>query len=144
MIKTDEDGNVHLLDFKTKARTAFGKKKYGFDYYFSAKKETKKGGKPDSERHDYQLTMYKRMLELAGVRVDSKEVVPIEYTVDENGVITEVWVPELDYAENGLIHHRANNALENEINKSVFSGESSNNEINNENLVKQSEIVQNI
>ena len=144
MIKTDEDGNVHLLDFKTKARTAFGKKKYGFDYYFSAKKETKKGGKPDSERHDYQLTMYKRMLELAGVRVDSKEVVPIEYTVDENGVITEVWVPELDYAENGLIHHRVNNALENEINKSVFSGESSNNEINNENLVKQSEIVQNI
>ena len=84
------------------------------------------------------------MLELAGVRVDSKEVVPIEYTVDENGVITEVWVPELDYAENGLIHHRVNNALENEINKSVFSGESSNNEINNENLVKQSEIVQNI
>lgn len=144
MIKTDEDGNVHLLDFKTKARTAFGKKKYGFDYYFSAKKETKKGGKPDSERHDYQLTMYKRMLELAGVRVDSKEVVPIEYTVDENGVITEVWVPELDYAENGLIHHRVNNALENEINKSVFSGESSDNEINNENLVKQSEIVQNI
>lgn len=144
MLKVDKDGNVHLLDFKTKARTAFGKKKYGFDYYFSAKKETKKGGKPDSERHDYQLTMYKRMLELSGIKVDSKEVVPIEYTVDKNGVITEVWIPELDYAENGLIHHRVNNALENEINKSVFSGEKNDNEINNDNLLKQSEIVQNI
>lgn len=144
MLKVDKDGNVHLLDFKTKARTAFGKKKYGFDYYFSAKKETKKGGKPDSERHDYQLTMYKRMLELSGIKVDSKEVVPIEYTVDKNGIITEVWIPELDYAENGLIHHRVNNALENEINKSVFSGEKNDNEINNDNLLKQSEIVQNI
>lgn len=144
-IKKDKDGNIHLLDFKTKARTVGGKAKYGFDYYFSSKRETKKGGKPDSDRHEYQLTMYKRMLELAGVRIDSKEIVPLEYTVTEDGVVTEVWIPPLDYAqEDGTIYHRTNNALEKEINDTVLTSDPTESLVNAENLLRQSEIVENI
>lgn len=144
-IKKDKDGNIHLLDFKTKARTVGGKAKYGFDYYFSSKRETKKGGKPDSDRHEYQLTMYKRMLELAGVRIDSKEIVPLEYTVTEDGVVTEVWIPPLDYAqEDGTIYHRTNNALEKEINDTVLTNDPTESPVNAENLLRQSEIVENI
>lgn len=147
LLKKDKNGQVHLMDFKTKARTFKGKGKYGFDYYFSAKKETKEGGKPDASRHDYQLSLYKRMLELSGIKVDHKEIVPIEYTINENGVITEVWIPDLPYAQsNGTIYHRTNNALEQDINKTVLSNDTStaDSEIEVENLVNQSEIVNNI
>lgn len=147
LIIKDKDGKIHLLDFKTKARTYKGKGKYGFDYYYSSKKETKEGGKPDSERHDFQLTMYKRMLELQGIQVDSKGIIPMEYTFNEDGIITEVWMPELEYAnKKGIIPHRINNQLEQEINKTVFSNDpkATTSEIDSENLIKQSEIVQNI
>ena len=143
----DENGKIHLKDFKTKARTFKGEGKYGFDYYFSAKKETKEGGKPDAARHNYQLTMYKRMLELLGINVDHKEIVPLEYTVNEDGVVTEVWIPELPYAQSdGSIYHRTDNALEQEINQTIFSGDpnATTSDINSENLVNQSEIVANI
>ena len=144
LLMRDNKGKIHLMDIKTKARTFKGKKKYGFDYYFSAKKETKFGGKPDASRHDYQLTMYKRMLEMLGIKVDHKEIIPLEYTLDENGVITEVWVAPLDYAEsNGVIYHRTNNALEQEINSNVFVNNVSS-DIENGELLKQSEIVANI
>lgn len=144
MLISDNKGNLKLLDIKTKARTFMGKKKYGFDYYFSAKKETKIGGKPDASRHDYQLTMYKRMLEMLGIKVEGKEILPLEYTLDENGVITEVWIPQLDYAQsNGTIFHRTNNALEQSINETVFNKTVDSN-IEYDALIKQSEIVNNI
>lgn len=147
LLVKDSDGQIHLKDFKTKARVFKGKGKYGFDYYFSAKKETKKGGKPDASRHDYQLTLYKRMLELLGINIDHKEIIPLEYTVDENGVITEVWIPDLDYAQaDGSIYHRTNNALEQEINQTVLTADANaiTSDINSENLLRQSEIVSNI
>ena len=147
LLVKDSDGQIHLKDFKTKARVFKGKGKYGFDYYFSAKKETKKGGKPDASRHDYQLTLYKRMLELLGINIDHKEIIPLEYTIDENGVITEVWIPYLDYAQaDGSIYHRTNNALEQEINQTVLTADANaiTSDINSENLLRQSEIVSNI
>lgn len=147
LLVKDSDGQIHLKDFKTKARVFKGKGKYGFDYYFSAKKETKKGGKPDASRHDYQLTLYKRMLELLGINIDHKEIIPLEYTIDENGVITEVWIPDLDYAQaDGSIYHRTNNALEQEINQTVLTADANaiTSDINSENLLRQSEIVSNI
>lgn len=147
LLVKDSDGQIHLKDFKTKARVFKGKGKYGFDYYFSAKKETKKGGKPDASRHDYQLTLYKRMLELLGINIDHKEIIPLEYTIDENGVITEVWIPDLDYAQaDGSIYHRTNNALEQEINQTVLTADANaiTSDIDSENLLKQSEIVSNI
>lgn len=143
----DENGKIHLKDFKTKARTFKGEGKYGFDYYFSAKKETKEGGKPDAARHNYQLTMYKRMLELLGINVDHKEIVPLEYTVNKDGVVTEVWIPELPYAQpDGSIYHRTDNALEQEINQTIFAGDpnATTSDIDSDNLVNQSEIVANI
>ena len=147
LLVKDSDDQIHLKDFKTKARVFKGKEKYGFDYYFSAKKETKKGGKPDASRHDYQLTLYKRMLELLGINIDHKEIIPLEYTIDENGVITEVWIPDLDYAQaDGSIYHRTNNALEQEINQTVLTADANaiTSDINSENLLRQSEIVSNI
>ena len=147
LLVKDKTGKIHLVDFKTKARTFEGNAKYGFDYYFSARKETKTGGKPDASRHDYQLSLYKRMLELMGIQVDSKEIVPLEYNVDETGQVTDIWVPDLDYSQpNGTIYHRTNNALEQDINNNVLFADNTSvtNHIETENLHKQSMIVSDI
>lgn len=143
----DENGKIILLDFKSKARNFKGKSKYGFDYYFSNKFENEIDNKPTALQHDYQLSLYKRILELTGVKVDGKGIIPLEYDINELGEVTNVWIPPLDYAEsNGVINHRINNALENEINETVLSNdtEAITNELQAEALTKQSKIVDNI
>lgn len=144
----DSNGNINLLDFKTKARNFMGTSKYGFDYYYSSKHETKKGGKPDVSRNDYQLTMYKRMLELSGIKINEKQIVPLEYNINENGEIYEVWISPSDYVrDNGTILLRDNYVLIQEINDTVLKQPISTNiekTIETESLRTQSEIVNNI
>lgn len=145
LIKDKNTGKVRLLDMKTKARNFKGNVKYGFDYYFSSKHETKTGGKSDRSRHDYQLTLYKRMLEEYGVQVDEKAIIPLEYNVNEKGEIYEVWLPTLDYArKDGTILLRQDAILENEINSTVLKQMTYDDSVDTAMLNKQSALVKNI
>lgn len=87
IVKNKKTGKIIILDFKTKIKNLGDQKKSGFAYYHSSK-----FGKPDAEKHNFQLSMYEKMHNLYGFNIDERGIVPIEYDTDENGNITNVYI----------------------------------------------------
>lgn len=87
IVKNKKTGKIIILDFKTKIKNLGDQKKSGFAYYHSSK-----FGKPDAEKHNFQLSMYEKMHNLYGFKIDERGIVPIEYDTDENGNITNVYI----------------------------------------------------
>ena len=82
---------IVLLDFKSKARKIGDAKKNGFNYYRSSKY-----GKPDADKHNFQLTMYEKLHNLLGFKIDERGIVPIEYECTEDGTLTNVYLSQSD------------------------------------------------
>lgn len=87
IVENKKTGKIIILDFKTKIKNLGDQKKSGFTYYHSSK-----FGKPDAEKHNFQLSMYEKMHNLYGFKIDERGIVPIEYDTDENGNITNVYI----------------------------------------------------
>jgi hypothetical protein len=82
-------GKIILLDFKTKIRNLGDTKKSGFSYYHSSK-----FGRPDSDKHNFQLSMYEKLHNILGFSIDERGIIPIEYDANEDGTITKVYLTE--------------------------------------------------
>ena len=87
IVKNKKTGKIIILDFKTKIKNLGDQKKSGFAYYHSSK-----FGKPDAEKHNFQLSMYEKMHNLYGFKIDERGIVPIEYDTDEHGNITNLYI----------------------------------------------------
>lgn len=89
IVKDKKTGKIILLDFKTKIRNLGDTKKSGFSYYHSSK-----FGRPDSDKHNFQLSMYERLHNILGFSIDERGIIPIEYDANEDGTITKVYLTE--------------------------------------------------
>lgn len=89
IVKDKKTGKIILLDFKTKIRNLGDTKKSGFSYYHSSK-----FGRPDADKHNFQLSMYERLHNILGFSIDERGIIPIEYDANEDGTITNVYLTE--------------------------------------------------
>jgi hypothetical protein len=86
------DGTVRLLDFKTKITKASfldAKSKNPWLKYEAIpfNKDSRTIGKSQKLKHDFQQTMYTRMLEEMGLQVDEKGIVPLEIYLTEDKTV---------------------------------------------------------
>lgn len=91
IVQDKKTKKISILDFKSKVKNIGDKKKSGFNYYRSSKY-----GKPDVDKHNFQLTMYEKLHNLAGYEIDERGIVPIEYDCTEDGTITNVYISQSD------------------------------------------------
>lgn len=91
IVQDKKTKKVIILDFKSKVRNIGDVKKSGFSYYRSSKY-----GRPDVDKHNFQLSMYERLHELAGFSLDERGIVPIEYDCTDDGTITSVYITSND------------------------------------------------
>ena len=89
IVRDKKTGKIILLDFKTKIRNLGDTKKSGFSYYHSSK-----FGRPDSDKHNFQLSMYEKLHNILGFSIDERGIIPIEYDANEDGTITKVYLTE--------------------------------------------------
>ena len=87
IVQDKKTKKIIILDFKTKIKNLGEQKKSGFAYYHSSK-----FGKPDAEKHNFQLSMYEKMHNLYGFEIDERGIVPIEYDTDNDGNILSVYI----------------------------------------------------
>lgn len=87
IVQDKKTKKIIILDFKTKIKNLGDQKKSGFNYYHSSK-----FGKPDVEKHNFQLSMYEKMHNLYGFKIDERGIIPIEYDTDNNGNIINVYL----------------------------------------------------
>ena len=87
IVQDKKTKKIIILDFKTKIKNLGDQKKSGFNYYHSSK-----FGKPDVEKHNFQLSMYEKMHNLYGFKIDERGIIPIEYDTDNDGNITNVYL----------------------------------------------------
>lgn len=87
VVQDKKTKKIIILDFKTKIKNLGDQKKSGFNYYHSSK-----FGKPDVEKHNFQLSMYEKMHNLYGFKIDERGIIPIEYDTDNNGNIINVYL----------------------------------------------------
>ena len=87
IVQDKKTKKIIILDFKTKIKNLGDQKKSGFAYYHSSK-----FGKPDAEKHNFQLSMYEKMHNLYGFSIDERGIIPIEYDTDTNDNITNVYI----------------------------------------------------
>ena len=87
IVQDKKTKKIIILDFKTKIKNLGDQKKSGFAYYHSSK-----FGKPDVEKHNFQLSMYEKMHNLYGYSIDERGIIPIEYDTDADGNITNVYI----------------------------------------------------
>lgn len=87
IVQDKKTKKIIILDFKTKIKNLGEQKKSGFAYYHSSK-----FGRPDAEKHNFQLSMYEKMHNLYGFEIDERGIVPIEYDTDNDGNILSVYI----------------------------------------------------
>lgn len=142
IVRDKKNNRIILLDFKTKIRNLGDTKKSGFSYYHSSK-----FGKPDVDKHNFQLTMYEKLHNILGFEIDERGIVPIEYDADENGNITSVYLTQqtkgttLEDKGYYTIPHRSQ--IDQDIRSYVF-GEDPINSIDEEQISRQKDIIESI
>ena len=142
IVKDKATGKIILLDFKTKVRNIGSTKKSGFSYYHSSK-----FGKPDFDKHNFQLTMYEQLHNMLGLKIDERGIIPIEYDATEDGKVEKLYYTSKSdgttLEEKGYftIPHRT--YIDNDIDKLVINNENAE-DLSNTNLTEQIQLIDKI